>query len=111
VGNVEKRTTSTDSARKTNNKPESPRKTRFRVLRRHWNNSFSPVLGGALTRKIAYDRDGKLNQTISNLYDSLSPRFDMKDVVGAFLVDLLIADFGRLSQGIKDGAASLSYNN
>ena len=72
------------------------------MLRRHWNNSFSPVLGGALTRKIAYDRDGKLNQTINNLYESLSRGFDMKDVVGALLLDLLIADFWRLSQGIKD---------
>lgn len=77
------------------------------MLRRHWNNSFSPVLGGALTRKIAYDRDGKLNQTINNLYESLSRRFDMKDVVGALLVDLLIADFWRLSQGIKDEKRSL----
>jgi len=94
-------TTSTDSARKTNNKPNSTQKTRSRTPHHNWNNSFLPALGGTLTRKIAYDRDGKLNETISNLYGSLSRRFDMKDTVGALLVDLLIADYWRLSQGLK----------
>ena len=99
--NVEEKTTSTRSARTTNKNSNSPKKVRSRVPRSQWNNSFSSIVSGSLTRQIAYGPGGKLIEAIEKLYGSLQRRFDMNDVVGALLVDLLIADFWRLSECIK----------
>lgn len=78
----------------------------MRVPRRQWDNSFFSSVSGSLTGRITYD-NGKLNEAINNLYDSLRRRFDMNDVVAALSVDLLIADFWRQSEAIKQEKQAL----
>ena len=99
--NVEEKTTSTISARKTNNTSKTPKKVRSRVPRRQWKNSFSSNLPGSLARKIAYNPDGTPKETFQQLFRSLQRRFDANDVVAALSIDLLLADFWRLSEATK----------
>ncbi|MFZ0735312.1 MAG: hypothetical protein WAM79_23550 [Candidatus Sulfotelmatobacter sp.] len=99
--NVEEKTTSTGSARKTNSPSKTPKKTRSRVPRRQWSNSFSSALPGSLARKIGYEPDGTPNETFQKLFQSLRRRFDLNDVVAALSIDLLLADFWRLFEATK----------
>jgi hypothetical protein len=96
--NVEKKPASTGSARKTNNQPKA--KTRSRVPRREWDNSYFPGMQGSLTSQIADEPDGTPDKAINQLHKSLIHRFDMDDIVGGLMVDLLIADFWRLREAI-----------
>lgn len=78
-----------------------PRKIGSRVHRRRWEkNSFRATLKGSLTRQIAYDRDGKPVEALAQLHDSLIGRIDLGNVLEALSVDLLVADYGRLSKAI-----------
>jgi len=99
--NVEEKTTSTVSARKTNNTSKTPKKVRSRVPRRQWSNSFSSALPGSLACKTAYNPDGTPTETFQQLFQSLQRRFDTNDVVAALSIDLLLADFWRLSEAMK----------
>ncbi|HEV2400640.1 MAG TPA: hypothetical protein VGS27_27125 [Candidatus Sulfotelmatobacter sp.] len=99
--NVEEKTTATGSARKTKNTPKTPKKIRSRVPRGQRKNSSSSSVSGYLTRQILQQTNGKLHEVIMSLYETLAGYFDMNNNDMAQLVDLMIADFWRMSEGIK----------
>jgi hypothetical protein len=106
-GKVDGKTDSTVSARK-NKKENLQRKTRSRVPRRQWENTFHAALRGSLTLQVAY-KDGNPNEAIRSLFRSFQHRFDTNDPVVTVLIDLFVSDYCRLSTAISHEKNALAY--
>jgi hypothetical protein len=107
---VEEKTDSTVSAR-TEQKQKSQRKTRSRVPRSEWKNSFSAGLQGSLTMQVARNAGAKPEGVLNELFRSVQGRFDVNDPVAAVLIDMFVADYGRLSVAFQHEQKIVAASN
>lgn len=83
------------------NRANAKKSTGPKTARGKRHSSFNSITHGMLARKVMFSANGKLNEDVHRIFESLREHFRCEDIVTELLVELLATDYWRLQQCLK----------